>query len=136
MPMIKTALPASVLLLLACTSCGSIPTQEFEFDALDAAENPRPCLVVIGNDWIGAANRQQWVNVEGDDVLTLTIEFVSTEIEVTMAPLLVSGGKPVAVPKSRKEAMDSSGFKDQQRRLVTTDPRRQLFILSRRTAGS
>lgn len=126
---------SSLSLLLATAACGSIPTKTFDFDAIDVGENPRPCLVVVGDDWVAAAEKNQFVNVEGDDQLTLTLPFASSEVEVTMAPVLVESGKVTRVPKSRKEARDYSGFMDESRRLILTDPRRQLFILPRKTGG-
>lgn len=123
-------------LLALLTACGGIPTQKFEFDAIDASENPRPCLVVVNDDWVGAAEKNQFVNVAGDDSLTLELVFQSAEVEVTMAPVLVEGGAVARVPKSRKEARDYTGFMDETRRLMLRDPKRQLFILPRRTGSS
>jgi hypothetical protein len=123
----------SVLALLATAACGGIPKQKFVFDAIDVGERPLPCLVVVNDDWVGAAERQQYGNVAGDDELSLTLEFTSAEVEVTMAPMMASGGQPVSVPKSRKEARETSGFMDDTRRLFVTDPQRVLFILPRRS---
>ncbi len=128
--------PLSLLVLLACTACGSIPSRQFEFDAIDVGENPRPCLVVVNDDWVTAAEKNQFVNLAGDDSLSLTIEFRSSEVEVIMAPILTEGGKPTRVPKSRKEARDYSNFMDEPRKLQFNDPRRVLFILPKKSAGS
>jgi hypothetical protein len=38
-----------VLAVLA--ACGGVPKQRFKFDAIDVAENPRPCLVVVNDDF-------------------------------------------------------------------------------------
>jgi hypothetical protein len=123
------------LTALLATACGSVPKRSFQFDAIDVEETPRPCLVVVNDDWIGAAERNQVVNVAGDDALAVELEFRSSEVEVTMAPVLVEGGKVQRMPKSRKEARDYSGFMEETRRLMFTDPDRQLFILPRKGAG-
>ena len=125
----RRALSLSLLGLTA--ACGSIPTKSFEFLAIDAAEQPRPCLIVVNDDWTTAAEKNQYVNVEGANSLVLDIPFNAAEIEVTVAPVLVESGKVTRIPKSRKEARDYSGFMDDVRRLRATDPRRQLFILTR-----
>ena len=122
--------------LLTLCSCGSVPTQRFEFDAIDTGETPRPCLVVVNDDWVGAAEKNQFVNVAADDTLALELQFNSSEVEITVAPVLVEAGKVSRVPKSRKEARDYSGFMDETRRLMLRDPKRQLFILPRKSGNS
>jgi len=121
----------SLSLLGAAAACGGIPTKSFEFVAMDAAENPRPCLIVVNDDWVAAAERKQFLNVEENSTLVLEIPFPMAEVEVTAAPVLVENGKVTRVPKSRKEARDYSSFVDEQRRLRMTDPKKQLFILKR-----
>lgn len=128
--------PAALLALLACTACGSVPSRDFEFDAIDVGENPLRCLVVVNDDWVGAEQKNQFVNVAGDDVLTLKIEFRTSEVEVIMAPVQVNNGKVTKVPRSRKEAREFSGFMDDSRKLLFTDPKRVLFILPRKPANS
>ena len=61
----------SLSLLFATAACGSIPTQQFTFDAIDTGENPRPCMLVVNDDWPAAAEKNQYLNVESDDTLTL-----------------------------------------------------------------
>lgn len=131
----RTTILSLPALLLLC-SCGSIPTQRFEFDVIDAGETPRPCLIVVNDDWVGAAEKNQFVNVATDDTLTIEIPFASAEVEITVAPVLIEGGKVARSPKSRKEARDYSGFMDETRRLMLRDPRRQLFILPRKSTNS
>lgn len=126
----------SLSLLFATAACGSIPTQQFTFDAIDTGENPRPCMLVVNDDWPAAAEKNQYLNVESDDTLTLTIAFPSSEVEVTMAPVIVENGKVTRVPKSRKEARDYSGFNDEPRRLKLRDPKLQLFIMARKGGSS
>ncbi|MBZ0153934.1 MAG: hypothetical protein K8J09_20605 [Planctomycetes bacterium] len=125
-----------LLPVLFTAACSGFPKKQFEFDAIDATENPRPALIVIDDDWEGAREKNQVVNVAGDDTLPLTIEFKNSEIEVTVAPLLVEGDAVQRWPMSRKEATEHSGFKDETRRLRLNDPTRELFILPRKPAGS
>lgn len=130
------SIACSLLALLPLAACGGVPTQRFVFDAIDVSEAPRPCLVVVADDWVGAHEKNQFVNVENDDTLTLNVPFNSAEVEVTVAPVLVEGGKVMRVPKSRKEARDYSGFMEETRRLLLGDPPLQHFILPRKTGGS
>jgi hypothetical protein len=126
----------SLMVLAFAAACSSVPTKTFEFDVIDAGETPRPCLIVVNDDWVTAAEKSYYVNVGGDDTLMLEVPFPTSEVEVTVAPVLVESGKVTRVPKSRKEARDYTGFTDDTRRLRLTDPRRQLFILMRKSAGS
>jgi hypothetical protein len=126
----------SLPLLAAFAACGSIPTKQFEFRAIDTGDQPRPCMIVVDDDWAGAAEKSQFVNLDGNAPLVLTIPFAQAEVEVTVAPVLVESGKVARVPKSRKEATDYSGFKDDVRRLRVTDPRVHLFILVRKSSSS
>ncbi len=119
------------LLALAAAACGSIPTREFEFDAIDVGERPLTCLVVVNDDWVGAAEKNQFVNVDGHNPLVMKVEFPSSEVEVTMAPVGTDSGKVTRVPKSRSEARSYSGFVDESRRLKMGFPRKMLFILPR-----
>lgn len=129
------ARPVSLLALATLTACGSVPMRSFEFDAISIDEQPRPALIVVNDDWVGAAERKQFVNVDGDDVLTIPISFQSPEVEITIAPVKMVGGQP-NVPKSRKEARDASGFMDEVRKVMLTDPKRVLFILPKKNPGS
>lgn len=126
----------SLASLLGLCACGSIPTREFEFRAIDTADAPHPCMIVVNDDWETAAQKEQFVNLDGNRPLRLSIPFSSAEIEVTMAPVRVENGKVTRIPKSRKEARDFSNFMDDVRRLRLTDPTVHLFILVRKTGGS
>lgn len=126
----------SLSLLGVTAACGSIPKKSFEFLAIDAGEQPRPCMIVVNDDWVTAAEKNQFVNVDGAGSLVLEIPFPTAEVEVTVAPVLVESGKVTRKPTSRKEARDYSGFMDDVRRLRATDPRKQLFILMRKSGGS
>jgi hypothetical protein len=88
-------------------------------------------MIIVNDDWQTAKDKGQVVNVAGDDVLPLEIEFRTSEVEITVAPLVVEGNTIVRWPTSRKEAMDLSSFKDDTRRLRLTDPPRHMFILMR-----
>jgi hypothetical protein len=117
-------------LLLA--ACGSVPTRTFQFDAITVDEKPLPCLVVIGDDWVGAAERHQMINVEGkDDVLNVTLKFDRAEVDVTVAAVEVNPDtlKPERIPRSR---MDRSDFIAEPRKIRLTDPQTQMFILPRK----
>lgn len=119
--------------LLAAAACGSVPTRTFEFDVIGVDDQPRPCLIVINGEWTAAIEKNQVVNVAGDDSLQITIPFPSNEVEVTAAPMRAGATKP---PMSRKEAVESSDCQDEVRKLQLTDPRRVLFILPKRRVGS
>lgn len=122
--------------LAMLAACGGVPKQRFVFDAIDVSEGPRPCLVVVNDDWTTAAEKGHVVNVANDDELTLEIAFPSPEVVVTIAPVLVENGQITRMPKSRKEARDYSGFVEELRNLRLRDPSRQLFILTRKTSSS
>ena len=127
-PMHKLSL--SMLACVAATACGSIPKKTFVFDAIDLQEGARPCLIVVDDAWVEAADKNQVVNFPSDNTLPVTIEFRSSEVEITVAPLRVSGDQISSMPRSRMEAIQSSDFKaDEPRRLRLTDPDKQLFIL-------
>ena len=126
----------SLSALLCLTACGSIPSREFEFDAIDVNENARPCLVVLNDDWASANENQQYVNLTSDNSLVLKIEFPKApEVEITMAPVLVADGKVQRVPKSRREARDFSGFVEEVRKVQLTDPRKVFFILAKKSGS-
>lgn len=126
----------SLPLLAALTACGSIPEKQFEFRAIDTSDAPHPCMIVVNDDWATAAEKNQFVNLEGNAPLVLDIPFPSAEVEVTVAPVRVESGKVTRIPKSRKEARDYSNFMDDVRRLRLSDPRVHLFILVRKSGGS
>lgn len=116
--------------LLAVTACGGIPKKTFVFDAIDVTENPRPVLIVVNDDWVDAWDKNQVVNVSGNDELSLTIPFPSSTVEITVAPLTVDGNVVANKPMSRKDARDLSGFNDEMRSLRLTDPVKHLFVLT------
>ncbi len=126
----------SLTSLVALAACGSVPTREFEFRAIDTADQPRPCMIVVNDDWQTAAEKAQFVNVDGNQPLKMTIPFPTAEVEITVAPVLVDSGKVARIPKSRKEARDYSGFNDDVRRLRLGDTRVHLFVLVRKSGGA
>lgn len=129
--------PACVRLLLLTVpalfaACGSVPTKTFRFDAIGADEKPLPAIVVVGDDWIGAAQKKQFVNVGNkDDELSLPLTFDRGSVEVTVAAVEINPdtGEPERVPRSR---MDRSDYVAEPRRIEPTDPVKALFILQRR----
>ena len=129
--------PFVVCACMLAAACGSIPKRTFEFRVIDAAEQPRPCLIVVGNqDFQAAADKNQIVSVGSSDWLQLELEFPTSLVEITVAPLVVDGTKVGRLPKTRKEARDMSSFNDETRQLRLDDPKKQLFILSRVGGGS
>ena len=123
------ALTATAALL---TSCGSIPKKSFRFDAMDSAEDSVPCVVVIDQDWIGARERSQFVNVN-NDTLDLALEFQHAEVEVTLAQVVVDPdtGEVSWCPTRASDTDPGANNKPASRRLRMTDPTMQLFILGR-----
>lgn len=118
--------------LLALAACGGVPNQTFTFDAIDTEEQPRPAMVVIDQDWVGAAERRQFVNVEGDDELTLTLTFDKSEIQIDIAPIPVENGAPTSLPKRPLDCVELTGFQSQFRTVRPGDARKQLFIVWRK----
>jgi hypothetical protein len=121
------------LLAPALAACGSIPTKTFEIDAIDDEEKPVPAIVVVGEDWVGAADRHQFVNVDNkDDRLPLKLSFEHGDVEITVAEILVDPdtGKPTRVPRSRSDP--SKYLVPDPRRLRATDPTVELFMFTRR----
>jgi len=127
--------PLCPFLCLFAVSCSGIEKRRFEFDVIDADENPRACLVAIESDFLGAEENKQIVNVEGDDVLALDIAFPSREVNVTVLPLRVVNGKVSKYPRSNRESWDT-GFADETRAIRIDDPTRVLFILPRRSPSN
>jgi hypothetical protein len=125
--------PLAVLVLAALTACSGVPTRTFQIDAIDVDERAVPCLVVIGDDWAGAAQKQQLVNVGSDNTLNLTVEFTRPEMDVIVVAVpLDPSGKVRAMPKSRTESTELTDFLGDVRRLRAKDPERSLFILRKR----
>lgn len=118
----------------ALAACGSIPTRTFTVDAIDTGEKPVPCLVVVGPDWAGAAEKKQLVNVGGDDTLRIEVQFEKPEVDIFVAalPLDAATGEPRVIPKSRTESTDLTGYIAGTRTLRVDDPDTILFILLQR----
>jgi len=130
----KNRLPLLVLAASALmTACAGVPTRTFKVDAMDVDERPVPCLVVIGDDWAGAAQKKQFVNVGTDNTLDLTVEFVRPEMDIIVAAVpLDANGQPRALPKSRAESTELTDFLADVRRLWADDKEIELFILRKR----
>jgi hypothetical protein len=128
-PTSRSVLCLAPLLLAAC---GSVPTKTFVFDAITVDERPLPCLVVVGDDWVGAAERGQLINVDNkDDTLSLALKFDRAQVDVTVAAIEVNPdtGKPERIPRSRLERSD---YVAEPRQIQLNDPQKQLFILPRK----
>ena len=123
------ALAAASLLL---TSCGSIPTKTFRVDAIDSGEEPVPCVVVIDQDWTGARERKQFVNVNSE-AYDIALQFQRAEVEVTVAQVVVDPdtGKVTWCPTRATDSDPAATNKSSSRRVRMTDPAMQLFILGR-----
>ena len=132
-PMRCNIRPLAVLTLALLTACSGVPTRTFQIDAIDSDERAVPCLVVVGDDWAGAAQRQQLVNVGSDDTLNLTVEFTRAEMDIIcVAVPLDPSGKVRAMPKARTESTELTDFLGDVKRLRATDQPRHLFILRKR----
>jgi hypothetical protein len=114
-------------------ACGSVPVRTLTIDAIDVDDRPVPCLVVVGDDWAGAEEKQQFVNVGSDNTLSLPLTFDRPELDVTVAAVVVEAdGTPRRNLRSRKDSSDATGFIAEPRTIRSTDPVRHLFILRRR----
>lgn len=125
------ALPALLLVIGSGAACSGIPTKTFVFDAIDAAEKPLPCVVVVDDQWDAAAESGHLVNVKNADALRVTIPFHTPEVDITVMQVEVDAatGKMVKPPRSRS---DPSDYRTEVRTLRVTDPAMQLFVLDRR----
>lgn len=120
--------------LALLTACAGAPKQTFYIDAIDTDEKPVPCLVVVGDDWDGAATNQRVVNVAGDDQIAIDITFETPEVSIICAAVRKneSTGEVDAMPKSRTESTEATTFVAGTRRLRATDAPNVLFILERK----
>lgn len=124
----KPARATALLLLAGLAACGSVPTRTFEFRAIDTDERPLSCLLVVGDGWDDAAEKQQIM--KGADALQVIVAFDKPTVDVTiMQVALDSDGKMVAPPRSRSSP---SEYRSEIRSLGLKDPTKQLFILERR----
>ncbi|HEB54402.1 MAG TPA: hypothetical protein ENI87_14210 [bacterium] len=122
-----------VLLATTLAACGSVPKKTFVFDAIDTAETPHACMVVVDDDWDGAITNEQFLRAGDRDELRLTIEFPVAEVEVTVAPVQLNPDGTIArAPRSRSQARETTDLQAGIRRLRMTDPDKQLFILAPR----
>lgn len=132
----RTRSALSLIALTALAACGSVPTQRFVFDAIDVKGEPRPCLVIVNDDWATAAEKNQVVNVAENDQFAIDIPFPTKQVMVKLAPLVVENGKVVKMPKRSRETSELSDYLEEARELRLRDPERQLFILRRKNGGS
>lgn len=121
--------------LAALTACGSVPTRTFDFAAINADQRAVPAIVVVDQDWIGAAEKKQFVNVDNKS-LPITIAYPDgrQEVEVTVAAILVDPDDASKITWSPTRSTDTNpaiAEKPELRRLRLLDPVRQLFILDK-----
>jgi hypothetical protein len=118
----------AVLLLLALAACGSVPKRTFRIHAIDTDEKPLTCLVVIGDDWQGAAENQRVAGAKGP--LPVELVFERPTVDVTVMQVAVDdAGRMLAPPISRSS---DSEYRSEVRQIGQNDPPDQLFILDRR----
>ncbi len=129
---LRGALSVAGLALL--TACAGTPTKTFYFDAIDTQENPVSCLVVIGDDWDGAATASQLVNIKGDDQVKVQVPFEAPEVTIICAAVKTNAttGEPDSMPTSRSESTEATGFVAGTHRLRADDATKVLFILERK----
>ncbi|HEX5050354.1 MAG TPA: hypothetical protein VFZ65_01150 [Planctomycetota bacterium] len=125
------------ILLLAAgamlASCGSVPTRTFQIRAINVNQEPVPCVVVINDDWTGAAERNQFLT-PSSPTLKLPVQFQVPAVTLTAAALQFDAdGKPLNVPSSRSQAIDFSDYLTEVREDVrATDPDVVLFVLRKK----
>ncbi|MGE3173417.1 MAG: hypothetical protein AB7O97_12400 [Planctomycetota bacterium] len=114
-----------LVLLGGLAACGSVPKRTFRFQAIDNEENRLHCLVVLGADWDGAADRKQLTG--GPEPLQLDIVFEQPRVDVTVMQVSVDDkGELNNRPRSRA---DDSQYRTEVRTLTALDPTDQVFIL-------
>ncbi len=115
-------------------ACAGTPKRTFYFDAIDTEEKPVSCLVVIGDDWDGAATASQIVNVKGDDSVRIEVPFDAPEVSIICAAIRTNAttGEPDSLPTSRSESTEATKFVAGTRRLRVDDAPKVLFILERK----
>ncbi|MCR9246356.1 MAG: hypothetical protein NXI31_15090 [bacterium] len=123
--------------LALLTACAGPPQRKFRIDAINTSEKPVACLVVVGDDWAGAAEQNRVVNVGGDDQATLELTFDKPEISIIVAaiPMNESTGEIDALPTSRSNSTASTSYIAGTRKLRVDDAPTQLFILEQRLDG-
>jgi hypothetical protein len=122
----RTCLALALTALLA--ACGSVPKRTFKIRAVDTEEKPLTCLVVVEDDWRGAAEHNRVAGNRGP--LALDIVFEKPTVEITVMQVAVDdSGKLVAPPTSRSS---DSEYRTEVRLIGQNDPPDQLFILERR----
>ena len=125
---------AALAALSLFAACGSVPVRTLEIRAIDNDERPVPCIVVIGGqDWTDAAQKNQFVHLKSGEPLRLPVAFERPEVDVIVAAVPVDGeGNVRQAPRSRPEATELTGMLADNRAVRLTDPARLLFILRRR----
>ncbi|MEO6593542.1 MAG: hypothetical protein ABIP94_02175, partial [Planctomycetota bacterium] len=124
------------LLLIAgalLASCGSVPTRTFKVRAINIDQQPVPCIVVIGDDWSGAADKRQFLNAD-TTTLNLPVQFKFPAVTLTAAAMEFDAeGKPLNNLSTRSAAIEVSDYLTDVREEVRfTDPEVILFVLRKK----
>ncbi|MFT4840221.1 MAG: hypothetical protein ACI8UD_001919 [Planctomycetota bacterium] len=122
------ALYRKSMVLVACaamTACGSMPKKNFSFKAINNSGETQTCLIVINDQWDTAIENDWVTGKDGSDSCSMTLEFQTPKIEVTVVPFNIG----MELPRSRSQAVD---YKSYTRTLLMTDPETHLFILEKK----
>ncbi|MFT4513974.1 MAG: hypothetical protein ACI89X_003536 [Planctomycetota bacterium] len=122
------AIHRNILVLGACaamTACGSIPKKSFTFSAIDNGGASQSCLIVIDDEWDTAIANEWTVGNDGDESCSITVEFKTPKVEVTVVPFK----RGMDLPRSRSQSVD---YKSYTRTLRVDDPETHLFILEKK----
>lgn len=128
-PMLR---PLTLCATALLTACAGVPTRTFQIDAVDVEDQPVACLIVVDGDWTTAIEQNQIVNLDGKDVLPVTVEFHNPIVMLTAAPVPIdrNTGKPSKLPRSRDESKALTDYLcDVRDDLRITDPDRVMFIV-------
>ena len=113
--------------LAGLTACGSVQKRTFRILTVDTKEKPLSCLVVIGDDWQGATERQR---VVANAPLPVELVFDHPTVEVTVMHVMVDGSGKIENPPTSRSS--DSEYLSEVREIGQNDPPDQLFILERR----
>lgn len=129
----NTKLILTSLALLSLTACGSVPKRTFTIEAIDNDDyrKPWPCLVVVDGDWAGAAQRKQFINLNGNEPLQLELTFDQPKHQVEVVPVRVVNGEVNKVPLTELESLAETDRRLERRELFAGDAEKQKFVISR-----
>lgn len=123
----------ATLPLLALVACGSVPKRTFTIDAIDSDNyrKPWPCMVVVDGDWPGAVQREQYVNLNGNQPLQLELTFDKPKHQIEVVPVPVVNGKVDPVVKTEIQSYNETSRRVDRRELLPGDATKQLFVIAR-----